>query len=77
MRQVRSDELGCRVIEAVSGRATLEQLEERPDITLMVADHLMPGMSGGSWRHGRRPFGRALRLVLVSGRRTLEQLAFR
>jgi signal transduction histidine kinase len=59
--------LGYTVLEAADGGAALERLAERPDITLLFTDVVMPGMSGKELADhalARRP---GLKLLFTTG----------
>ncbi|MES2722012.1 MAG: response regulator [Pseudomonadota bacterium] len=69
------DELGYCVVEAGSGGAALETLQQRPDIDLMLLDFAMPGMNGAEVAREavtRRP---SLPIVFVTGYADVEALA--
>ncbi|MDP2008788.1 MAG: response regulator [Phenylobacterium sp.] len=69
------DELGYCVVEAGSGGAALETLQQRPDIDLMLLDFAMPGMNGAEVAREaitRRPH---LPIVFVTGYADVEALA--
>ncbi|MDO8321507.1 MAG: response regulator [Phenylobacterium sp.] len=69
------DELGYCVVEAGSGGAALETLQQRPDIDLMLLDFAMPGMNGAEVARQaitRRPH---LPIVFVTGYADAEALA--
>ena len=60
-------ELGYDVVEAGSGGAALEVVQNRPDVDLMLLDFAMPGMNGAEVAraaHARRP---GLPVVFVTG----------
>jgi CheY-like chemotaxis protein len=46
-------ELGYTVLEADSGEAALSVLGQRPDVTLVFTDVVMPRMDGRGWRTRR------------------------
>ena len=61
------EDLGYRVVEAASGGAALELLEQHPEIALLVADFAMPGMNGAELARvvlQRRP---TLPIIFVTG----------
>jgi CheY-like chemotaxis protein len=61
-------EAGYQVIEAGSGGAALECLEQRGEhIALMIADIAMPGMSGVELAHAARLSRPALPILFVTG----------
>ena len=69
------DELGYAVVEAGSGGAALEILQQRPDVDLMLLDFAMPGMNGAEVAREaitRRPH---LPIVFVTGYADVEALA--
>ncbi len=69
------DELGYAVVEAGSGGAALELLQQRPDVDLMLLDFAMPGMNGAEVAReatSRRPH---LPIVFVTGYADVEALA--
>ena len=69
------DELGYAVVEAGSGGAALEFLQQRPDVDLMLLDFAMPGMNGAEVAReatSRRPH---LPIVFVTGYADVEALA--
>ena len=69
------DELGYEVLEAGSGGAALETLQQRPDIDLMLLDFAMPGMNGAEVAReasARRP---DLPIVFVTGYADVDALA--
>ncbi|WP_310538573.1 response regulator [Phenylobacterium sp.] len=69
------DELGYCVVEAGSGGAALETLQQRPDIDLMLLDFAMPGMNGAEVAREaitRRPH---LPIVFVTGYADVDALA--
>ena len=61
------EDIGCEVIDAMSGTEALAKLEERSDITLLFTDCRMPGMSGPELAAvaGRR--WPKLKIVLTTG----------
>ncbi|CAN5877697.1 response regulator [soil metagenome] len=69
------DELGYAVVEAGSGGAALELLQQRPDVDLMLLDFAMPGMNGAEVAREattRRP---QLPIIFVTGYADVEALA--
>lgn len=70
LRRVLLDQLaqlGYRTLEASDGKAALAILDERPDVQLLIADVVMPGMSGDVLAQealARRP---SLKVLLTSG----------
>lgn len=61
------EDLGYRVIEAASGGAALEQLDQNADIALLVADFAMPGMNGAELAKIVRQRRPQLPIVFVTG----------
>ena len=70
------EELGCEVLEAVSGADALERLEQRPDVSLMFTDCRMPGMSGPELAQLAAERWPTLRIVLVTGYHTMQVPGF-
>jgi CheY-like chemotaxis protein len=62
------EELGCRVITSPSGSDALRVLKERPEITTLLTDVQMPGMSGIELADRVRQIRSDLRIVFASGR---------
>ncbi len=60
-------ELGYQVIEAGSGGAALELLDQHPDIHLMLIDFTMPGMSGDEVFRRVRIKRPALPVLFITG----------
>ena len=61
------DEMGHEVIAACSGAEALRCLEAYPEISLVITDYLMPGMTGGAL--AREVFARfpETPLLIISG----------
>jgi CheY-like chemotaxis protein len=61
------EELGYRVIAAEDGRAALAVIQRGEPFDLMVADVVMPGMSGVEVAKRARADGRKLRVLFATG----------
>ncbi len=68
-------ELGYRVIEAGSGGAALENLQQREDIALVLLDFAMPGMNGAEVAREIRARRPDLPILFVTGYADAEALA--
>lgn len=60
-------DLRYSVIEAGSGAAALELLDQRPTVDLMLVDFAMPGMNGAEVAHLARNVRPALPILFVTG----------
>jgi PAS domain S-box-containing protein len=60
-------DLGYEVVEAGSAEEALRLVGEGLEPDLLVTDHLMPGLSGRSWRESSARVGPALPVLIVSG----------
>jgi CheY-like chemotaxis protein len=60
-------ELGHDALEAYSGADALKLLAERNDISMMMTDFSMPGMSGTELAEAARAMRPALPVLLVTG----------
>jgi len=60
-------ELGFTVTEAVSGKAALQLLDSGFRPTILVTDHLMPGMTGVELAYAVKARDPGIRVVIVSG----------
>ena len=60
-------ELGYDVIQASNGHDALTILDQRPDLSVMVTDVRMPGMSGLELSEAARERRKDLKVILVSG----------
>ncbi|MBN2973035.1 PAS domain S-box protein [Roseomonas aeriglobus] len=69
------EEFGYGVIEANSAEEALPLLRERSDITLLVTDHLMPGMDGMELVRVARSIAPTLPALVVSGYADVEGIA--
>ncbi|WP_194095485.1 ATP-binding protein [Marivivens aquimaris] len=58
---------GYEVVEADSGAAALEQLQQHNDIELIVTDVMMPGLDGPTWVREARKTHPAMRVIFMSG----------
>lgn len=61
------EELGYRVVQACSGEEALVALQARSDLSVVVSDIRMPGMSGIELSERVRDLGREVRVILMSG----------
>jgi signal transduction histidine kinase len=68
-------EMGFAVIEARSGAEALDLLASRPEIGLLVTDHLMPGMTGAQLATTVRTRHPEIGILIVSGYTDPEGLA--
>lgn len=68
-------ELGYRVVEAGSGGAALENLQQREDIALVLLDFAMPGMNGAEVAREIRARRPDLPILFVTGYADSEALA--
>jgi CheY-like chemotaxis protein len=69
-------DLGYRVIEAGSGGAALENLQQRDDIALILLDFAMPGMNGAEVAREIRARRPDLPILFVTGYADAEALAY-
>ncbi len=60
-------ELGYDVVEAGSGGAALEIVQDRPDVDLMLLDFAMPGMNGAEVARIAHAYRPGLPVVFVTG----------
>ena len=60
-------EIGHEVIEASSGSEALRCLDAHPEISLIVTDHLMPGMTGAALAREVVARFAGMRLLIISG----------
>ena len=60
-------DLGHNVTEAGSGTAAMRQLESRPEISLLLTDFKMPGMSGLDLIEHYRAIRPELKTILMTG----------
>lgn len=60
-------DLGHTVVHAASGSEAIATIRRQGDIDAVVADHLMPGMTGGAMTHEIWDFNAALPVLLISG----------
>lgn len=61
------EDLGHTVIEASSGAEALDMLCARPDITLLITDQAMPGMTGSQLIAAARELRPAMPVILATG----------
>ena len=61
------EDMGFEVLEASDGLAALRVLESRPDVSLLLSDCRMPGMTGPELAGVAAERWPDLRIVLVSG----------
>ncbi|MEH3101861.1 PAS domain-containing protein [Sphingomonas adhaesiva] len=59
--------LGCRVIEAANGHDAIALLDARPDLSLLVSDVGLPGVSGRAVAHHARAAMPELKVLFVTG----------
>jgi CheY-like chemotaxis protein len=62
------DQAGCRVLDAFNGTDALKMLESQPEISLLIADVQMAGMTGTQLAAEARRRRADLRIVLTSGK---------
>jgi PAS domain S-box-containing protein len=67
-------DLGFSVIEASSGIEALEHLGD-PRITLIITDHLMPGVTGAELAREAQVRGHPAKILIISGFAELDELA--
>ncbi|HEY8571682.1 PAS domain S-box protein [Phenylobacterium sp.] len=67
-------DLGYTVIEASSGQAALQRLED-PRLVLVVTDHLMPGMTGTELARECQTTRPELPILIISGYADLDEVA--
>ncbi|WP_169196947.1 response regulator [Devosia sp. MC1541] len=60
-------ELGHIAIEAYSGAEALKLLEERADITVLMTDYSMPGITGIELAEAAQKLRPGLKVLLVTG----------
>ncbi|MET0338872.1 MAG: response regulator, partial [Caulobacter sp.] len=60
-------ELGCTVVEAGSGRAALDILEQDAEIDMLLADYAMPGMNGMEAAKAARRMRPDLPVLFITG----------
>ena len=70
------EELGRRVITSPSGSDALRVLAEQREITTMLTDVQMPGMSGIELADRAREIRGDLRIVFASGRERVDDQPF-
>jgi CheY-like chemotaxis protein len=68
-------ELGFRVVGASSAQEALRRLDEVTDFSLIVTDHLMPGMTGLELVRTLKERGITVPALVVSGYAEVEDLA--
>ena len=61
------EDLGRQVLTAASGEEALSHLAARPEITLVVTDEVMPGMTGTELARRIREGGSVLPIILATG----------
>ncbi|MBB4146070.1 response regulator [Rhizobium rhizoryzae] len=69
------DEIGFEVIEASSAEAALAALDNLSDLTLLVTDHLMPGMDGVELSKRVQALRPTLPCLIISGYADVERVA--
>ncbi|HEY0437336.1 MAG TPA: response regulator, partial [Phenylobacterium sp.] len=69
------EDLGCQVVEAGSGGAALEILDEKDGIDLVLLDFAMPGMNGAEVARELRARRPGLPILFVTGYANTEALA--
>ncbi|KQZ53369.1 hypothetical protein ASD54_25765 [Rhizobium sp. Root149] len=69
------DEIGFEVIEASSAEAALAALDNLSDLTLLVTDHLMPGMDGVELSKRVQALCPTLPCLIISGYADVERVA--
>ena len=67
-------DLGYAVVEASSAAEALSRLHE-PGISLIVTDHLMPGMTGTEFAREARARGHSAPVLIISGYSELDEVA--
>ncbi len=60
-------DLGCTVVEAGSGRAALDILEQDAEIDMLLADYAMPGMNGMEAAKAARRLRPELPVLFITG----------
>jgi CheY-like chemotaxis protein len=70
------EELGCRVITSPSGADALRVLKERPEITTLLTDVQMPGLSGIELAAQAQRLRCDLYIVFASGRERVDGAPF-
>jgi PAS domain S-box-containing protein len=68
-------DLGFEVVEASSADEALRILRSGPKPTLLITDHLMPGMSGADLAREARSLNPALPILVVSGYAEVDGIA--
>jgi PAS domain S-box-containing protein len=67
-------DLGYEVVEASSGKEALARLED-PRLTLVITDHLMPGITGAELAREIQARAPGLRILIISGFSELDEIA--
>ncbi|MFH1404337.1 MAG: response regulator [Candidatus Altiarchaeota archaeon] len=64
---------GYRVVEASDGREGLERLKSERDVSVVLADHEMPGMKGLEMAAGIKGLNPKTGVILISGSEDLRE----